>query len=179
VKGKTYTKAPSGVERPEAKQLVLPKGMTAAEIAKKVKSTERRVLARCKALARAKRIFGVCGWRKVDVPTTRIDPQGRKVMTFRKKRRQVCKFATFGPDGSVGFFARGEHKLPDENPDQPEFSFVQRAYVVKERKPIARSTGRRMRASDEVLEVEGGQQARHADLGKAWRAAVASPGDAP
>jgi hypothetical protein len=68
-------------------------------------------------------------------------------MTVRKKRRQVCKFATFGPDGSVGFFARGEHKLPDENPDQPEFSFVQRAYVVKERKPIARSTGRRMRYS--------------------------------
>ena len=144
IKGKTYTKDLSGKEREVAKQLLLPKSLTADEIAPKVKSTRNRVFDRAKALARDSRIFGVCGYRIVNVPTTREDSKGRKIMTFRQKKALVCKFAAFGPNGEVGFFAKGEHQLPEENPGYQEaLPFRMRQYIVKERKPLYRSTAGR------------------------------------
>lgn len=145
IKGKTYTKDLAGKEREVPKQLLLPKSLTADEIAPKVKSTRNRVFDRAKALARDNRIFGVCGYKIVNVPTTREDSKGRKIMTFRQKKAFVCKFAAFGPNGEVGFFARGEHKLPEENPGyQKELPFKTKKYIVKERKPLYRSTAGRM-----------------------------------
>jgi hypothetical protein len=149
-KGKSYKKAPSGVERGEAKQLLLPKKMTPAEIAKKVKAPERRVTARCRALARAKKIYGHCGYRKVDIPTTKVDPKGRKVMTFKKARRMRCWFAAFGPAGELGLFARGEHKLPEENPAAASLEF-EGVHVVRD------ESGRAVGTIEEVSTSTGTQ----------------------